>query len=106
MTVVDCGVESAGGETLCVSSTHCHCDRGCQYGWPGGSTWGLELHSALSTGGETGRTSLHINGVELSAVCRMLGSLEEALLGQVIQIESDNTSTVAYINKKGVALRQ
>ena len=50
--------------------------------------------------------SLHINGVELSAVCVMLGSLEEALLGQVIRIESDNTMTVAYINEGGVARRR
>ena len=42
----------------------------------------------------------------LSAVRRMLGSLDEALLGQVIRIESDNTSTVAYINEGGVALRR
>ena len=62
-------------------------------GGPGDLTYGLELHSALSTGGETGRTSLHINGVELSAVRVMLGSLEEALLDQVIRIESDNTKT-------------
>ena len=31
----------------------------------------------------------------------MLHSLGEALLGQVIRIESDNTATVAYINKEG-----
>ena len=31
----------------------------------------------------------------------MLCSLGEALLGQVIRIESDNTTTVTYINKQG-----
>ena len=33
--------------------------------------------------------SLHMYGVELSAVHVMLGSLEEVLLGQVIRIESE-----------------
>ena len=80
-----------------VSSTHCHGDRGGQYGGPGGRTEGWELHSALSSGGETGRTSLHMYGMELSAVRVMLGSLEEVLLGQVIRIESDNTMIVFYI---------
>ena len=40
--------------------------------------------------------SLHVYGVELSAVHVMLGSLVEVLLGQVIRIESDNTKIVSY----------
>ena len=36
-------------------------------------------------------------GVELSEVSVMLGSLVEVLLGQVIRIESDNTTIVFYI---------
>ena len=69
----------------------------------GGHAEGLELHSALFQGcWDWEEMSLHINGLELRAVCLMLCSLGEALLGQVIQIESDNTTTVAYINEGGV----
>ena len=41
--VVDGGVESAGGETLYVSSSHCHCDHGCQYGRLGCSCPGVGI---------------------------------------------------------------
>ena len=47
-------------------------------------------------------TSLHINGLELSVVLLMLGSLGEALLSQVTRIKFDSTTTVAFINEGGV----
>ena len=70
-------------------------------GW-GGHAQGLELHSALFHGlWDQEETSLHINVLELRAVHLMLCSLGETLFGQVIRIESDNTTTVTYINKEG-----
>ena len=69
-------------------------------GW-GGHAQGLELHSALFHGlCDQEETSLHINVLELRVVHLMLCSLGETLLGQVIQIEHDNTMTVTYINKE------
>ena len=70
-------------------------------GW-GNDAQGLGLHSVLFHGlWDQEEMSLHINVLELRAVRLMLCSLGEAWLGQVIRIESDNTTTVAYINKEG-----
>ena len=70
-------------------------------GW-GGHAQELELHFALFHGlWDQEETLLHINVLVLQAVRLMLCSLGEVLLGQVIRIESDNTTTVAYINKQG-----
>ena len=68
-----------------------------------GHAQGLGLHSALfhKLWDEEERL-LHINVSELRAVQMMLCSLGEALLGQVIWLESDNTMAVTYINKEGL----
>ena len=44
---------------------------------------------------------LHINVLELLVVWLMLASLKKTLFSQMIQVESDNLTTVAYINKEG-----
>ena len=44
---------------------------------------------------------LHINMSELRLVQLMLLNLKQTLFGQVIQTESDKTTTVMYINKTG-----
>ena len=44
---------------------------------------------------------LHINVLELRAVCLTLLHLEQDVNGQSILIESDNMATVSYINKQG-----
>ena len=70
-------------------------------GW-GGHAQRLGLHSALFHRlWEPEERLLHINVLDLRAVRLMLRSLGETLLGQVILIESDNTTAVACINKEG-----
>ena len=54
-SVVNGGVEFAEGDTLYASSTHCHCDHGCQYGrlgwpWPGVGITFRPLSQALGPG--------------------------------------------------------
>ena len=44
---------------------------------------------------------LHINVLELRAVRLILLHLEQEIFGQTALIESDNTTTVSYINKRG-----
>jgi len=44
---------------------------------------------------------LHINVLELRAVVLVLTRLKDRLLGQMVKIECDNTTTVAYINHQG-----
>ena len=71
----------------------------------GGHAQGWGLHSTHFHGmWDQKETSLHINVLELRVVRLMLCSLGEALLGQVIWIESDNSKTVAYINTEGGVL--
>ena len=68
----------------------------------GGHAQGLGLHSALFHRlWDQEERLLHINVLEHLAVWLMLCSLGEALLSQVIWIESNNTTTVAYIKKDG-----
>ena len=46
-------------------------------------------------------TKFHINVLELLAVERSLHSFQKLVKGKVILVQSDNSTTVAYINKQG-----
>ena len=61
-----------------------------------GST--MALYSALWSRPEC---QLHINVLELQAVCTTLLQLEQEIFSQTVLIESDNMATVSYINKQG-----
>ncbi len=43
----------------------------------------------------------HINMLELKAVTLALGQAEQHVLGKVVQVSTDNTTVVAYLNKQG-----
>ena len=65
-------------------------------GLPGSTT---ALYSTLLSRSEC---HLHINMLELRAVClTLLYIMEQELYGQTALIESDNIATVSYINKQG-----
>ena len=71
-------------------------------GW-GRHSQGSGLHSVLFHGlWDSEDRLLHINVLEAGAVRLMLLNLGQTLLSQVIQIESNNTTTVVYINKEGI----
>ena len=65
--------------------------------------WGAALGTAaLAHQWEGGAVrSWHINALELLAVARALQGFEQQLRGQVVLVRSDNTTTVAHINRQG-----
>ena len=69
--------------------------------------WGGYLHgnlqSKLLVQGQwiLEERSLHINLLELRAVRLTFLQLEQQLIGKKVLLESDNTTTVAYLNKQG-----
>ena len=64
---------------------------------------GTALYSDLGTRDEC---QLHSNVLELRAVDLTLLHLEQKILDQTIQIESDNMATVSYINRQGGVVAQ
>ena len=44
---------------------------------------------------------LHIKVLEFRLVCLTLLYVEQEIFSQTVLIESDNTTTVSYINKEG-----
>nr|XP_060627676.1 mediator of RNA polymerase II transcription subunit 19 isoform X1 [Anolis sagrei ordinatus] len=65
-------------------------------GW-GAHTQGLTAHGEWSEGERTA----HINLLELLAVDRALKLFERVVRGQTIQILTDNTTVMFYLNKQG-----
>nr|XP_060639431.1 uncharacterized protein LOC132779779 [Anolis sagrei ordinatus] len=65
-------------------------------GW-GAHSQGLIAHGVWSTN----EADMHINVLELLAVDKGLKSFEKVLSGKVIQVLTDNTTVMYYLNKQG-----
>ena len=64
--------------------------------------WGAHLEMETVSGKWTVEEStLHINNLELLAVCKTLQHWETRLQNSVVLIASDNSTVVSYINKQG-----
>jgi len=67
-----------------------------------GTGWGGHLGEITISGIWPKRyAKQHINWLELQAVWLTMQALEEMLIGSAVEVLSDNSTTVAYINKQG-----
>jgi hypothetical protein len=73
----------------------------CPEGWGGFRHDNLPQQILLQGRWSQEETQLHINVLELRAVRLTLKGLEHHILNKSILLETDNTTTMAYINKQG-----
>ncbi|XP_066981092.1 uncharacterized protein [Macrobrachium rosenbergii] len=66
------------------------------------SGWGATLgNKEVSGSWEEGQIGWHINRKELMAIWLGLKAFKESVAGKVVEVNSDNTTALAYISKQG-----
>ena len=64
--------------------------------------WGTHLNEFTARGSwSVPESKLHINYLELKAVFLALKEFQDLCVGKIVQVATDNTTVVAYINKEG-----
>ena len=64
--------------------------------------WGAHVLDLQASGKWSPQESaLHINLLEMKAVLMALHAFQDRLIGQSVGLMSDNTTVVAYVNKRG-----
>ena len=67
-----------------------------------GSGWGAHVNQFQASGVWSPReTILHINALEMLAVCNSLTAFRTQLAGLTVQLMSDNATVVSYLSKQG-----